>query len=99
MTRNRNSDKNGHSFPSETVAAVWEKAKPLLKMETTMWRIDKYGKAIKRTEYGKTTQYGWEVDHILPVAKGGGDNLSNLQALQWEINRQKADNYPWNPPN
>lgn len=37
---------------------------------------------------------GWEIDHIVPVAKGGSDNLSNLQALLCTNNRHKADNYP-----
>jgi 5-methylcytosine-specific restriction endonuclease McrA len=46
-------------------------------------------------EYGQTSKYGWEIDHIKPVSKGGTDDLSNLQPLQWENNRRKGDNYPW----
>ena len=38
--------------------------------------------------------WGWEIDHIKPVSKGGTDDLSNLQPLQWENNRRKGDNYP-----
>ena len=33
-----------------------------------------------------------------PVAKGGSDDLSNLQPLQWDNNRKKSDTFPWACP-
>jgi len=37
---------------------------------------------------------GWEVDHIRPVSHDGGDDLANLQPLQWKNNRCKGDTFP-----
>ena len=57
---------------------------------------DACGNTVKFGEHGNTSStYGWEIDHIKPVSKGGSDNLSNLQVLQWSVNRAKADKFPW----
>ena len=32
-----------------------------------------------------------EIDHIIPVAKGGLTEESNLQTLCWKCNRAKSD--------
>ena len=32
-----------------------------------------------------------EIDHIIPVAKGGGNELENLQTLCWKCNQGKKD--------
>jgi len=48
-----------------------------------------------RTKYGDTSSgHGWEIDHVYPASKGGGDELNNLQPLQWSNNRSKSDHYP-----
>ena len=41
--------------------------------------------------YGEHTEMGWEIDHIIPKAKGGTDHINNLQALNTKVNRQKGD--------
>ncbi len=99
MARNRNSDAVGRSFNPATVQAVWTKGRPIQGYPPDQWRYDHCGRPIAHASYGDTSsQYGWEVDHFRPVAKGGTDDLSNLQPLQWDLNRQKGDTFPWACP-
>jgi 5-methylcytosine-specific restriction endonuclease McrA len=99
MPRSRNTDAAGRPFDSETVASVWEKATPIVGYPTSDWRRDACGRVIKREAYGDTgSPHGWEVDHLKPVARGGGDEIVNLRPLHWLMNREKGDQYPWQCP-
>ena len=96
MSRIPNTDVNGKAFGQTTVGAVWDKGRKLSGYDLNVWRFDVCGNVIKNSAYGDVLSiYGWEVDHIKPVSKGGTDNLSNLQPLQCEANRAKGDTYPW----
>jgi 5-methylcytosine-specific restriction endonuclease McrA len=92
MTRNPNTNSRGEPFDEGTIEAVWKKATPDPKF--VGFGKDVCGATIQHSKCRKTEQWGWEIDHIKPVAKGGGDELDNLQPLQWENNRHKGDNYP-----
>ncbi|MCL2017546.1 MAG: HNH endonuclease [Alphaproteobacteria bacterium] len=73
---------------------VWKKAIIVPNVDPKVWRKDYAGAWIKYDDYGKTTNYAWEVDHRKPVSKGGTDDLANLNPLHWENNRTKCDDYP-----
>lgn len=89
MARNPNTTTSGGRFDEATIDAVWQKGKP--EPSYPSFRKDVCNASMQRGKYGETVQYGWEIDHILPVSKGGKDNLENLQPLQWENNRRKGD--------
>jgi len=95
MARNFGAKRDGFSFNENTIEAIWKKGE--IEPEYPSFRKDKCGASMQRSKYGKTEQFGWEIDHIKPVAAGGTDDLDNLQPLQWENNRSKGDDYPSSP--
>ncbi len=92
MARKPGTKSDGSSFDEATIEAVWKRAKE--DPGYTIFKKDACGATIQRDKHGQTENYGWEIDHMKPVAKGGTDDLANLQALYWENNRHKSDNWP-----
>lgn len=80
----------------QTKRAVWIKGTPIDRYDSAIWRRDACGHTMNYHEHGNTnSQYGWEIDHIVPRARGGQTVLSNLQPLYWDNNRKKGDTFPW----
>lgn len=74
----------------ETAMALWTK---------------RYGKAVRVKDFSgremdkgsydnRNSEYGWNLDHILPKSKGGKDTESNLICVHIKTNDEKADKYP-----
>lgn len=82
------------NFDENIINKVWEKATICENNDSLLWRKDFAGAWIRRDLYGIACEYGWEIDHMLPVSKGGLDDLDNLIPMNWRNNRKKGDNYP-----
>lgn len=83
-----------------TRLAVWCKAAiiPGHEQNASWMRRDSEGSIMLFSEYGNCkSEYGWQIDHILPRAKGGSNRLSNLQPLNWRNNLRKSDAVPTIP--
>lgn len=99
MARKFNTTKDGGSWSEETKKAVWAKGRVSTSSDPNFIRYDICNKGMCYSDYGnRNDKWGWEIDHIKPVAKGGGDELSNLQPLQWENNAKKGDTEGWKCP-
>ncbi len=68
---------------------VWDKAKPIRGRNPDAWRKDEAGKKMRFGSYGQEGEHGWEVHHKKPQAKGGSDDLGNLQPLHWKTHDKK----------
>lgn len=79
-----------------TKLQVWQKGRTIPGFDAGVWRHDTCGAVMRYNEHGNTnSEYGWEIDHIRPQAKGGQTTWDNLQPLNWKNNRAKSDTYPW----
>lgn len=96
MARTRNTDQQGNQWSEELIREVWNKGQVIPGFNPDKYRKDSCGAWMQFDKFGYISEngVGWEIDHIKPVSKGGTDELSNLQPLQWQNNRSKNEEFP-----
>lgn len=78
----------------ELIQQVWEKAVKIEGLDPALFRKDACGAIMSRNHFNQDSTFGWVVDHIYPVSKGGDDNLLNLRAMNIANDRSKGSDYP-----
>jgi hypothetical protein len=85
-----NTNAAGNPFDEAIIEAVWNRAQP--SSDHPPMRVDAHGALMWRQGYGNTnSKFGWEIGYKRSLAKGGTDELDNLEPLQWENNRRNGD--------
>jgi 5-methylcytosine-specific restriction endonuclease McrA len=69
---------------------AWGNAAKLRGKDPDLYRQDSYGNPMYRHSHGKSSEMGWDVDHITPQSRGGSNATRNLQALNSSVNRGKG---------
>ena len=70
---------------------AWNRAALVPGRDRNELRRDDYGLYIRFSDYGdRDSEFGWEIDHIVPLARGGLDIDRNLRALHWHVNASRG---------
>lgn len=78
------------AYLGELEEAVWTKGRVIVGFDANVWRHDVNGTVIQHDAYGnRQSEYGWEIDHIVPVSQRGSNALSNLRPLHWRANASR----------
>lgn len=76
-------------FTEQDKISVWQKGQVCQNNDPRYWRKDACNAWIGFQFYGnRDSEYGWEIDHIIP---NGSNMLFNLQPLHWMNNAKKGD--------
>ena len=83
------------NFALEMAESIWNRAAEMEGLDPELFRKDACGAGMARSQYGmRDSNFGWEIDHVYPIAMGGDDNIENLRAMQWENVESKGSDFP-----
>ena len=72
--------------------AVWQKGRQIPGYSYLVWRWDDFGRVMRYQDYGnRSSQWGWEIDHITPLSQSGSNDLSNFRPLNWVSNLEREE--------
>jgi 5-methylcytosine-specific restriction endonuclease McrA len=73
------------------ILAVWVKGRRIPGLDPAVWRGDALGNLMRFADHGdRGSEYGWEKDHIIPIALGGSDHIDNLRPLHHRANASRG---------
>lgn len=89
------------NFSTSQIQEIWQKATTVEGCDPNQYRKDAAGAWIAFSEYGKDTQLGWNIDHVVPQALFSTDakpsavsNSVNLRPMHWLNNQSKGNDFP-----
>ena len=79
-------------FFDDVIEHVWRKGHIDQEFNPEEWLRDDFNNLMCRIAYGDiASPFGWQIDHIVPVALGGANELSNLRPLWWPATQEEDD--------
>jgi hypothetical protein len=75
----------------QLVQQVWDNARAVLGNDPNTWRKDECGAWMKRNHYqNHDSEFGWKIENVSP---GGPDEPSNLRAIHWQNEFDRASGH------
>lgn len=85
-------------YSKAQIDEAWNKATIDENNDPKIWRKDPCGAWINYNQYGKQSEYGWSIDHIIPKVLFNNNDYDssscNRRAMHWENNLKKSDDFP-----
>lgn len=84
-------DRERRNFSEQEVTAVWSRAQMIPGLTPRMFRLCSAGRIIARADYNnRSSSFGWRIDHIVRLADGGTNSVTNLQPLNWQASSKSV---------